>query len=99
MVIHNKGVHNIVRAYDRQGGTPKVKPSPGAEPPKRKDRVTLSSEAKEIHTIQRAAGEAPDVRADKVAALRQAIAEGRYEVPAKEVARKMLQHGLSEGPR
>lgn len=40
---------------------------------------------------------APDVRQDKVAALRNAIRNGSYQVNAKGVAEKMIQNSLEEG--
>jgi flagellar biosynthesis anti-sigma factor FlgM len=53
-------------------------------------RVELSSRSREMHQALEAAHAAPDVRADKVAAAKQRIAQGTYSVNAEVVARGIL---------
>ena len=50
------------------------------------DRATLSRAATEVS--QTAAG--PEVRMERVAAIRQALAAGTYRIPASEVADKVI---------
>ncbi len=53
-------------------------------------RVELSSRSRELHEALAAAKAAPDVRADKVAAAKQRIANGTYTVNAEVVAKGIL---------
>lgn len=55
------------------------------------DRVELSSNNSEVEQLKKAMQEVPDIRSDRVAALKEKIAAGTYKVDAKEVAGKMLQ--------
>lgn len=54
------------------------------------DSVRLSERARLVSQIREGVEAAPQVREEKVQALRQALAEGRYEVDADKVAGKML---------
>jgi len=54
------------------------------------DRATLSTAA----GLAAAAASDTDVRMDKVSAIQQALASGTYNVPASEVAGKMIDHML-----
>ncbi len=54
------------------------------------DRVSLSPEAR-LHTAAFAsANSAPDVRQDKVDAVKERIASGEYAVDSKSIAQKLL---------
>ena len=53
-------------------------------------RVELSSRSREMHRALELASAAPDVRADKVNAAKQRIAQGTYTVNAEVVARGIL---------
>lgn len=61
---------------------------------KQSDRVNLSSGAKEISRIHEILAQTPDVRADRVAHLKMAIAQGTYEVKGDKIAEKMVEHHL-----
>lgn len=54
------------------------------------DRVSLSPEAKLLQEAHAAATNAPDVRSDKVAALKSQVEAGTYSVDSKTVAQKLL---------
>ena len=56
----------------------------------RPDSVTLSANARSLVAAREAVNAAPDVREDKVAAIKQRISDGTYSVPAHVLARKML---------
>jgi flagellar biosynthesis anti-sigma factor FlgM len=60
------------------------------------DRVDLSPSAKMIKKIEEVALSAPDTRADKVAALKQKVASGTYQVNSDELAGKMLKEFIVE---
>jgi len=59
----------------------------------RSDSVKLSSEAKIFAAIQKRLAETPDIRHDKVEALKERIANGTYRVSAEEIAAAMLREG------
>ena len=56
------------------------------------DRATLSAAA----SLAAAAAPDSDVRMEKVNAVQQALASGAYNVPASEVAGKMMDHMLGK---
>jgi negative regulator of flagellin synthesis FlgM len=56
------------------------------------DQATLSTAA----SVAAAAAPDSDVRMEKVTAIQQALASGTYDVPAAEVARKMIDHMLGK---
>lgn len=56
------------------------------------DQATLSSAA----SLAAAAAPDSDVRMDKVAEVQKAVADGTYNVPASEVAGKMIDHMLGK---
>ena len=56
------------------------------------DEATLSSAASAASAV----AQDSDVRTDKVAAIQQALASGAYNVPASEVAGKMIDHMLGK---
>jgi negative regulator of flagellin synthesis FlgM len=60
------------------------------------DRVDLSPSFRMIKKIEQVALSAPDIRADKVAALKKKVESGTYQVNSDEVAGKMLKEALIE---
>lgn len=55
------------------------------------DKVEFSESARQFKTLLRAASDVPDVRTEKVEAIRQQIESGTYKVDSKAVAEKMLE--------
>jgi negative regulator of flagellin synthesis FlgM len=64
-------------------------PAAKAEP-SNKDNVVLSSEAQNLVRLQTKISNLPDVNMDRVAAIKQAIAEGRFEINPERIAENML---------
>lgn len=62
------------------------------------DTIVFSAKAREVQLAREVAAGTPDVRPEKVAALAQLIAEGRYDVPAEDVAAAMLPQGKPKAP-
>ena len=54
------------------------------------DKVSLTDNATQLQSLQKAVAEAPVVNKDRVAALRAAIDNGSYQVDAKKLARNMI---------
>src|SRR3954471_22641102 len=55
-----------------------------------KDNVVLSSDAQNLVKLQAKISSLPDVNLDSVAAIKQAIAEGRFEINPERIAENML---------
>ena len=60
---------------------------------RRIDRVQLSPEGLQLQRVLDAMGQVPEVREDRIAALRQQIEDGTYDRGVAEVARRIVQHG------
>jgi len=54
--------------------------------------VNLSQASKEASLMETAIAEAPDIRQDKVLALKEKIATGQYELNPQAIADKMVDH-------
>jgi len=55
------------------------------------DRVDISGKGKEIAELMSAIQQMPDVRTDRVNALKEAIESGNYHIDTKKLAQKMLE--------
>lgn len=71
----------------------------GQKPGAAGDKVEISSQSRELQKMQDILAQTPDVRSEKVAAIKKAIEEGRYQVNAENVAQKMIQEILVESSR
>lgn len=60
------------------------------------DRVEISRMGKDFQIAKQAVANAPDIREDKVAALKQKLASGNYNVSAEELADKMVESCFNE---
>lgn len=59
----------------------------------RQDELSLSNRGRVIAEAARAVGDSPEVRADKVAALKAAIADGTYRSNARDIAERLMASG------
>ncbi len=55
------------------------------------DTVTLTDSARSLQKIEEAVAKAPVVNASKVAAVKQAISSGTYQIDPSRIANKLLQ--------
>jgi negative regulator of flagellin synthesis FlgM len=55
------------------------------------DQVHLSGKAKELAELKQVINQMPEIRTDKVEALKKAIQEGTYQVDSLKIAGKMLE--------
>jgi negative regulator of flagellin synthesis FlgM len=60
------------------------------------DRVELSLQSRDIKKIHEILAATPEIRTEKVTALRKAITEGTYKVKAEDIADKMVQEFILE---
>jgi negative regulator of flagellin synthesis FlgM len=75
------------------GGTSPGDAANGARGPQ--DVLTLSPRVRLMAEAARAVSESRDVRAEKVAALKAAIANGTYSSNAREIAARLLADGIA----
>jgi len=54
------------------------------------DKILLSERAKEVYRLTSISESLPDVREDKVSAIKSRIASGEYKVDSKKVAEKIV---------
>lgn len=93
MIISSQQVQSIIRAYG-VSGTRKNLPEDTRTAVSRKDSLEISREAKELSTIRQIIDKTPDIRMEKVAAIKEAIANGTYHVDSREVAHMMIVRSL-----
>ncbi len=60
------------------------------------DRVEISPQSRDLKKVQDVLAMTPDVRTEKVSALKKAIEEGTYQVKAEDIADKMLKEIIIE---
>lgn len=80
------GINRIHEAYRAQS----VANKPKVNEITKKDEVALSETAKDFQTILSKLKDVPEVREDKVEAIKKQIQAGTYNVKAEDVADKML---------
>ena len=56
-----------------------------------RDKLQISSAGKDMQIAKQAVANAPDVREDKVAALKSALADGTYQVSGDDFADKIME--------
>jgi negative regulator of flagellin synthesis FlgM len=83
-----KGSNSNSVVADKAQGEASAAGTPGAQTG---DTVTLTDSARSLQKIEEAVARAPVVNASKVAAVKQAIHSGTYQVDAGRVAEKLLQ--------
>jgi flagellar biosynthesis anti-sigma factor FlgM len=62
----------------------------------KRERVSISPLGQELRKVKSVIEAAPELREEKVAALREAIAGGAYNVSNAQLADKILQHFLND---
>lgn len=67
--------------------------SPSAQPPA-EDRVEVSDRARALLVAQGALAQAPEIRTERVEAIKGLIQSGRYQVPSSVLAERILGDGL-----
>ena len=61
------------------------------------DSVEISDEARELAKARQAVDDAPEIRAEKVAAIKKSIQDGTYSVSPELLARKLLESSDADG--
>ncbi|MFH1984303.1 MAG: flagellar biosynthesis anti-sigma factor FlgM [Pseudomonadota bacterium] len=97
MEITSKNINANVSQYVKQVEKPQqVAPMEQHQTPPRPkgDTVELSEEAKSLQRTEKALADVPDVREDKVAAIRNQLAQGTYRVDGQKIAFNMLKESI-----
>jgi len=94
MIISFKQVQQAMQVYGSQsnkGNKGKVEKTAKSN---KLDEVALSTQAQGVQTAKQIISQLPDVRAEKVTQLKQAIKSGNYNVSGEDIAEKMLGRAL-----
>lgn len=96
MEIRDASANAIVRTYTRHAGAAShgsgSRPVSAPQGRSRTDLVTLSPATQELRRLRDAAADQSDVRTDRIAVLKTAIAAGAYQVDTVALAERMLSH-------
>lgn len=96
MKINSMQTQGVLGAYQRQEvNRPRQQEAKAAALPERPaDAVELSPEAQEVAGLKQHLAEMSEVREQRVAELSRQVQGGTYQVPARDVARRILDFGL-----
>lgn len=87
--INTNGPRGRNTGVAASGDKTPVTEHPG-KPANGKENVVLSQEAQNLNRLQAKISNMPDVDMNRVAAIKQAIAEGKFEINAERIAENML---------
>ena len=85
-----KGAKSATPVADQSGSDDAATTASTAAPSA--DQVTLTDSARSLQKIEEAIAKAPVVDTAKVAAIKQAVSSGTYQIDAGRVADKLLQY-------
>lgn len=83
----NKPASGVEGTGDRQGQSKGSSSTPSVN----SDSVNLSSEAQKLKQLEIQIHNAPDVDSDKVSAIKQAIANGNFQINVERIVERMLE--------
>ena len=82
----NRTIQNVQKPVD----TEHAEKAAPAKQPAPTDKVDISGRSREIADIMSSVNQLPDVRAQKVQELKQAVEAGTYSIDPQKIAEKML---------
>jgi len=91
MIISDKAIQRIMQVVRGQESAQRVVPQ--AESTPKKDQLVLSEQGRLIRALQQRLAETPEVRTEKVQALKEAIQQGEYHIASEAIAEKILNYG------
>lgn len=89
MKIFNNSINNIIQAYRKQEVS---KEQMKAGKTSKNDELRLSDTAKDYQIAMNAIKNVPDIRQEKVEAIKAQIKSGTYVIDAGKIAEKMLEN-------
>lgn len=93
MIISSQQIQSIIKAYGVSGNRKNVT-GEYSKTVSRSDSLELSSKARELNAARQAIAGTPEVRAEKIAKIRQALTNGTYRVDSRDIAHRMLVRSL-----
>jgi len=93
MIISSQQVQSIIKAYGVSGSR-KSMAGEYPKPVSRNDSLELSSKARELNAVRQVIAGTPEVRAGKIAQIKQAVTNGTYRVDSRDIAHRMLVRSL-----
>jgi negative regulator of flagellin synthesis FlgM len=85
--LTNISFHGVEREDKTRKAGSKASSTPNVE-----DKASLSVDSLSVSALQAQAMNAPEIRQDKVEALRQSIENGEYKLEPEKIARAILEH-------
>jgi len=79
-----------VRGVNRGEATAAYQPAERSAAKRQEDQVTLSTTAEELKRLYQTLKDLPEVREEKVKAIREAIESGDYEIPEDELIERLM---------
>jgi negative regulator of flagellin synthesis FlgM len=90
MKIYNQpAIQQVMKSYGKTPERTKVEKSGGMAT----DQIQISSQARSFQVAMKAIQEVPEIRQEKVDAIKEQIASGTYGPSAQDIARKMMGRG------
>lgn len=90
MIISSQQVKSIIQLNRTTYGKKRTVESETLMPSVKSDTFVLSGRAQELQFAKDQVLKSPETRADKIGELKKQIDEGNYQVPAGDIAQKML---------
>jgi negative regulator of flagellin synthesis FlgM len=85
--LTNISFHGVEREDKTRKAGSKAPSTPNVE-----DKASLSVDSLSVSALEAQAMNAPEIRQDKIEALRQSIQNGEYKVEPEKIARAILEH-------
>lgn len=94
-MIINPQIQNLIKTYMKQGTqNSTVDRTQSKAATKASDKMEFSQEGKSVLTALQTVKSLPEVRPERVAALKEAVKSGTYSVSSDAVAEKLIDSGI-----
>jgi len=98
MKVTAGNLESLQAAYQAQEATPPRRGEAGRPRDTREaendDHIEVSTQARDLERLSQLARESPDIRQERVAQLREDVANGSYRPDPKAIAQAMMMEGL-----
>lgn len=94
---YNKEAENISALNRNKTETDNIKKKSTGSKGSSVDQVEISSQASELSKLQQQAKAAPEIRQDRVEAIKLQLDEGRYQPDSNKIAERLIDEALFEG--